>query len=326
VRDWSKYRSAADWALASPIQLTWLRRFSLRWPWGGSRVFAPYIDLLPTLEQLKSHPLWQLKPPDVEEHFPKKGKIWNYIESFEQEIDRIATRSSGSSLAKENVRYALLLIKTRAWDQLGLIPIIDLINHTNQIELINSIEIDDDEHASFFTKRELNAGDELIWCYHLVNPLMLHLVYGIDPLQEPNNYLSYIDHFPVEEMPERKSELLQRNNFSRSKKVYLYVTTRGLPIRVLQHLRILLLSEQELESTSDTLTIGQKVISIQNERMCLRHLLDGLNRLTVAKLEAHTLPKKTTVKMLLDVVDYQNRLIEKNIQIIKDYWNSLLWD
>lgn len=304
---------------------------------GRESFFHPYLDMLPGPEQLTHLPIYTFTRSDLPKiqkcsvHFAQQlNAYFNEIETFHTEhllkSDLIPLEYKKYHYAL----YALALYHSRAWNQRGFIPLIDLSQHENNMALSNSINFAD-EMSIYINQKYLKRGEELAWFYNLNSNLGLYANYGI-PSISPNLIPSAVsfDGDKETELVKYQKECFKLNGVNIDKKELKFVYTEtGLHPEALMVGRILQLSERDLgylklqnDGRLEPLKINeQKVISMRNEFAMVKLFL---KQLTDYKVGLDSSDESEDFPVVTACVKKNKEVVAKCIKQLQDHWGALL--
>jgi len=158
--------------------------------------YYPYLKLLPSPEDLKSHPYLYYTLDDINlmvQHYPQIGA---YLKNIYNKSNKLLTKYfmvdplfPKYMHSLDFARYIVALYHTRIWESYGFLPISDLANNTLNLSE-SKLTFSSDEHfvkTSF--SNEVSNNTEINWMYNKNNILMTYLNYGY--VSQDSQYLYY---------------------------------------------------------------------------------------------------------------------------------------
>lgn len=293
--------------------------------------YYPYLKLLPSPEDLKSHPYLYFTLDDINlmaMHYPQVG---TYLKNIYNKSNKLLTNylMVDPLLPKymhslDFARYIVVLYHTRVWESYGFLPISDLANNTLNLSK-SKLTFSCDEHfvkTSF--SHEVANDVEINWMYNKNNVLMTYLNYGY--VSQESQYLYY--ELNVGNVLPDNNELT-----SLKKKLMLNVLTNNQPstaqlpntitccfadnkitVDIMGIFRALHLSEED-KNKPDINCL--ELISISNEFIVIKTLKKMFKSYLI---EPNTeLLKNARFTNLHEVLNNNNTFINKFITILNNY-------
>ena len=105
---------------------------------GENSFYYPYLNLLPSYEDYNYHPLYKYNDELGKKWRTISNKIVDMIESQIRIIDKIFDNFTklGINITYQEVKYYYMIIITRQWTNVGLVPFADLLQHSNSSNLL----------------------------------------------------------------------------------------------------------------------------------------------------------------------------------------------
>jgi hypothetical protein len=287
--------------------------------------WKPYLDLLPGFNSFESHPIYQV----VRGNFPKISLLINhYIENAHTEYQKFREkfemyRNANGILLQvvdDEILYAYLLTVSRMWTGIGIVPVADLLQHSNRsnISLNRTGQV-----CNMKSQDTIPAGHPIFDNYLLNDDIMLYINFGFI---ESSDLITMPMGFAFENQPAVVTKLIE-NEFKNLGKIF--ITTEGVSISLMRYLRLNLLDVSDLSAISEfSESTGINLINFNNEFKCLKKIKFRLSNF----LPEEDLP-------LLNNVNYSTNLQESNIykllnrvfklkestnNFIKNYWSELI--
>jgi hypothetical protein len=240
--------------------------------------FYPYISLLPKPADFADHPINKMDSIKVLDKLNRKIKptiegLINHLNIIHGELLK-SDLLPINLITTENIKWAYLVFRTRQWANQGLVPIADLLQHSNKSELL--LTIDNETNSGIMTtKTDINKNNIIYDNYGIYDDTVLLCNFGfIDNNGELNKILNdNIDHTYMLKVDfEAKiddSKFIGRLK-DREMKLYrenktFFITNKGLCISLLNYLRIGAISETDLKLINIDSAYYENVISLENE-------------------------------------------------------------
>ena len=287
--------------------------------------WRPYLDLLPGFNSFESHPIYQ----SVKGIFPKISLLINhYVENAHTEYQKFREKfemyrtANGILLevSDDDILYAYLLTVSRMWTGIGIVPVADLLQHSNRsnISLNRTGQV-----CNMKSQDTIPAGHPIFDNYLLNDDIMLYINFGF---VESSDLITMPMRFSFENQPPVVTKLIE-NEFKNLAKIF--ITTEGVNVNLMRYLRLNLLDISDLSAISEfSESTGINLINFDNEFKCLKKLKFRLSNF----LPEEDLP-------LLNNVNYSDNPQESNIykllnrvfklkesinNFIKNYWSELI--
>ncbi len=287
--------------------------------------WKPYLDLLPSFNSFESHPIYQV----VKGNFPKISLLINqYIENAHSEYKKFREKfemyrtANGILLqvSDDDILYAYLLTISRMWTGIGIVPVADLLQHSNR----SNISLNKNEQVCNMKSQDtIQAGSPIFDNYLLNDDIMLYINFGF---VESSDLITMPMGFVFDGQSQVVSKLIE-NEFKNLAK--LYITTDGVNVNLMRYLRLNLLDISELSTIGEfSESTGLTLINFNNEFKCLKKIQFRLS---------YFLPEEDLP--LLNRVNYSTDSQESNIykllnrvfklreftnNFIKNYWSELI--
>jgi hypothetical protein len=287
--------------------------------------WKPYLDLLPGFNSFESHPIYQ----SVKGNFPKISLLINhYVENSHTEYQKFREKfemyrnANGILLqvSDDDILYAYLLTVSRMWTGIGIVPVADLLQHSNR----SNISLNKNEQVCNMKSQDtIQAGHPIFDNYLLNDDIMLYINFGF---VESSDLITLPMAFGFENQPAVVTKLIE-NEFKNLGKIF--ITTEGVNVNLMRYLRLNLLDVSDFSGISEfSESTGLSLINFNNEFKCLKKLKFRLSNF----LPDEDLP-------LLNRVNYSTNSQESNIYkllnrifklkettntFIKNYWSELI--
>lgn len=316
------------------ISLKLLKEFNK----GKESFYFPYLDILPTNDELYSHPIYKYNEADIEEIKEISDAVYNTLTAYNNDINKFY-----DNYIKENeelrdeyktlswARYIITLYHSRSWNVLGFIPLLDMIQHSTDPQEMSSVLSQEDGSLGFVNRKKLGKGGEMSHCYSLFSKINLYLNYGIDVNFEINYVPFTLTMNPENKLYDYKIACLKANNlYSGNNNLSFLCNESPFLPRVLIMMRILQLTEFDLkmlrvfknmkdEEQLEPLVFENNILSIENEYNSVKFLINYLEN---NKLQVKS--RNMKYKNLINILDNINEILDNKIENLKNYWKSLL--
>jgi hypothetical protein len=287
--------------------------------------WKPYLDLLPGFNSFESHPIYQ----SVKGNFPKISLLINhYVENAHTEYQKfrekfeIYRNANGILLqvVDDEILYAYLLTVSRMWTGIGIVPVADLLQHSNRsnISLNRTGQI-----CNMKSQDTIPAGHPIFDNYLLNDDIMLYINFGFI---ESSDLITMPMGFAFENQPAVVTKLIE-NEFKNLGKIF--ITTEGVSISLMRYLRLNLLDVSDLSGISEfSESTGINLINFNNEFKCLKKIKFRLSNFLpeedlplLNNVNCSTNPQESNIYKLLNRVF---KLKESTNTFIKNYWTELI--
>jgi hypothetical protein len=284
--------------------------------------------LLPKIEEFENHPIILFmngKFPRVSEFIYERASI-NYQEFINFNTRFLEFNKKNSifpNLKLQGILWAYLNVTTRMWTKVGLVPLADLLQHSNESTVALDIT---DEYSKMRTEKLITTNSIVYDNYLIQDDISLYLNFGF--VDSSNLHYTSLN-FRFDRIPGILSNIaeseLGKNDFNK-----IFISSEGINQNLISFLRINMLSEKDIRNIDfNNPEYYKNIISIGNELRCLKklkfrisHLLNT-NEINWAKSNIDTLQdstEKDICKLLLKIESIQIS-IER---LISDYWLSFL--
>jgi hypothetical protein len=285
-----------------------------------------YLNLLPSLREFKDHPLIiYIKGnfPTVSENVLIKTK--NLHNEFVSLYDKLTELNNQNkiveSFTKEDLLWAFLTTSTRMWTGIGLVPLADLLQHSNNSNMILS----DKDSNLFMMAGSIGEGEEVFDNYALNDDFTLFTNFGF---VESSNITVISINFMFEEtiLDGLKSSILNRK-----KMAPMNISSLGINQNLMRFIRLNLIDESDLKlvNLSDE-ELGNSMISLENELRCLKKVKNRSNYFLteneVKFIQSDRDSLSDIEKQIFDLLSKVNNLKVQINQFVNNYWISLLGD
>jgi hypothetical protein len=287
--------------------------------------WKPYLDLLPGFNSFESHPIYQA----VKGNFPKISLLINhYIENAHTEYQKFREkfemyRNANGILLQvgdDDILYAYLLTVSRMWTGIGIVPVADLLQHSNR----SNISLNKNEQVCNMKSQDtIPAGHPIFDNYLLNDDIMLYINFGF---VESSDLITLPMAFGFENQPAVVTKLIE-NEFKNLGKIF--ITTEGVNVNLMRYLRLNLLDISDLSGISEfSESTGLSLINFNNEFKCLKKLKFRLSNFLpdedlplLNRVNYSTNSQESNIYKLLNKVF---KLKETTNTFIKNYWSELI--
>jgi hypothetical protein len=287
--------------------------------------WKPYLDLLPGFNSFESHPIYQA----VKGNFPKISLLINhYVENAHTEYQKFREkfemyRNANGILLQVldyDILYAYLLTVSRMWTGIGIVPVADLLQHSNR----SNISLNKTENVCNMKSQDtIQAGHPIFDNYLLNDDIMLYINFGF---VESSDLITMPMGFAFENQPAVVTKLIE-NEFKNLGKIF--ITTEGVNVNLMRYLRLNLLDVSDLSGISEfSESTGLSLINFNNEFKCLKKLKFRLSNFLpdedlplLNRVNYSTNSQESNIYKLLNRVF---KLKETTNTFIKNYWSDLI--
>jgi hypothetical protein len=287
--------------------------------------WKPYLDLLPGFNSFESHPIYQ----SVKGNFPKISLLINhYVENAHTEYQKFREKfemyrnANGILLqvSDDDILYAYLLTVSRMWTGIGIVPVADLLQHSNR----SNISLNKTENVCNMKSQDtIPAGHPIFDNYLLNDDIMLYINFGF---VESSDLITMPMGFAFENQPAVVTKLIE-NEFKNLGKIF--ITTEGVNVNLMRYLRLNLLDISDLSGISEfSESTGLSLINFNNEFKCLKKLKFRLSNFLpdedlplLNRVNYSTNSQESNIYKLLNRVF---KLKETTNTFIKNYWSELI--
>lgn len=281
---------------------------------GKTSFFEPYLNLLPSIESFKKHPLRQLNSKNVRRWNQINPDFVYYVLQLQKKYIDISKELD--FFPKQLVLYGFLILYTRAWINklnCSLVPVMDLLQHQNSACKGNLIFSNDQYFYSMKINKNINKNNEVFDNYGCKSNLEFLAQYN------------FIDQNPIQPIQiSDQLTILQKSEIDRILSYYSeypFLDENG-PNKCLKAIfRIYFISDSEIKkyrNKSETyfdnpLRVVQEKVWIQNFKKSLQNslhkikiqkphfVLSSFEKLIYqASLQKYNIFKKTLLLLSLD--------------------------
>ena len=304
---------------------------------GEKSFWAPFLEMFPTADNLSHLPLYKHtrhELADLQQVSPIfAGQLGQYFRETDTVLAKLKERDDIPKEFKEYhcALYAVAIYHSRAWDSKGFIPVIDLIQHENNIGLSNNVVLGQ-EHNSFVTRTFLKKDEELTWFYSINNNLVLYANYGIpDVLAKVFIPASLIFDLEADTTVSRyQRDCLEANKVAIQKELKIIYTDDGIHSDALVVARILQLDERDLgyiradnDGELKPLVFKDRaIVSARNETAMLRALMKQLRDYREQMESSRENPKYPEIT---GFVEKNRAVVNTCIEQLEDHWRQVLY-
>ena len=222
-------------------------------------------------------------------------------------------------LTDDEFLYCYLLTISRMWTGIGLVPVADLLQHSN----LSQISLNKNENfSSMSSKDRISQGQPIYDNYLLNDDIMLFINFGF---VEGSDLITMPMNFAFEEQPAVITKLISRE-FENIGKIYL--TSNGVNVNLMRYLRLNLIEMSDLDTIKDQSDFGNQIITLGNEFKALKKLKFRLSNyipqedlVLLNSLNHSQNESERSIYLLLNRIF---KLKELTFGFVKKYWSELL--
>jgi len=283
--------------------------------------FYPYINILPL--DFSYHPLYYFLNNDASYLEYANYKLYitfiiqkNYILLITKYIT-----CNYKEIKKDDIIWAYFIFLTRSWSHNGLVPYIDMFQHSNLSSmLLNNKKVE----YTLSLCENINENSEIFDSYNVFDDEALYSTFGFlskDTLQ--------FSSCPIKELNMK----FENNNFDLIKKTLiennisnkLYLSNKDLT-NLMELLRIYFLSTNELKYIDINTKFYKNQISLENELTCYKFLIKNFQHILL--LNQCTLDNNNLDKLyyfnFVELNKRKNNIYKYQIDKLVDYVNKML--
>jgi hypothetical protein len=286
-----------------------------------------YLELLPHFNEFKNHPVFiysQGKFPTFSEGVHQKVKtlydeflqLYNFFVNYNREWKII------ESFTYDEFFWAYLCGITRMWTDIGLVPFADLLQHSNESNMI----LDQKDGTTFMTTEIIEAGQE-VYDNYSVDDISLLTTFG------------FVDKSPITSAQinfkfEEKEGILKTITDDFNSKIppaALTISTRGINEILMSYIRVNMLTIEQLKLVNFEIdNIGKEPITLENELLALKKVKLRMSfilseeEVEYVKNNYNSLNDGSIEKFICDLLIKMDSLKIQINQFVNNYWISLL--
>lgn len=298
---------------------------------GSESFYYPYIDFLPSLEDLSYHPVISYFNLSLETLDELTIKIVNLIKPYAISFDNYNNillqkinlfPDFKKNISIDLIKWSHLIVRTRAWISGGfiLVPIMDLFQHETTSQMINKIENGKCIMSSY---RDYKSGEIIYDTYGIKDDFELYATYGF--VNFSDNIFKLNPNIPIK---------LKANNLTNDfidKTGDFYLLSSGIQQNYFTLARLSNLSLNELEGlTEDKLNNIKNFHSVDNELKACQNILsickhilennkDIMDTALILKSNSNIL-----IQSLSHILLNYKYTIKQTINNAINHWNQLL--
>ena len=286
--------------------------------------YYPYLCSLPSIDQIQTIPYLKLNKSNIfKKTFSETHIVRKYVNTLNNNMLDIMKDLDDMDIDDEQkerlAEYSIGLYKSRTWNKYGFVPLADLMNHINNSIFATTITNKSTSYISYDTCVSMDTGCEVAYCYNINTPIRIYLDYGIMPNQIKKNSIN-MNIFYNQNTAKFKNKYLTKFGYPITDKYYILFYDDGyITHDDLQLMRILMMDiddEISIKGKSDKFVKG--IITMNNEIKILQFLLKFLNN---CKIQFSIIDDMDDITAdLIEVIQYQNSICDKNIQSIINHW------
>jgi hypothetical protein len=322
-----------------PIQRDYqlIKELLKQWTLGDKSFYEPYLSYLPSYSSFITNPMYHL-------YFHRQElvlvqKISLYAPLIQQKLSQldlliqlmlnepIAQQYSATTnkSLQEGVLYAYLLIHSRSWNDFGLVPIADLLQHTYKSTMFL------EPGTKMVAKVEYEPGQKIFDNYGVIDDMLLYLGFSfyetkendmvelsLPPYDKKETQLDQFKVYWLSQLPHRKYVLS-------SKEIY---------PPIIHYLRIVSLSDKDMSRIiwNDTKPFYENLISLENEVEVIKQLIYLVSKAKNFNQEMVDEANKTMQLFSPSSVHYHfakltlvhEKIFKNNIEVLLQNWLGIL--
>lgn len=263
---------------------------------GKESFYYPYLCMLPPISDFKNYSLFKYNEDEifVIENLNKEcGRIlkdwYKNVYTLEQIIKNLSLPEKFKT--KEMLKYVISLYNTRSFGSLGLVPVIDMLQHSQNNQSCNVVMFLENEGVVDCTVK-LNPEDTLTYCYRPGGMADLYTTYGI-PILDVNYFCACLQFPNITDKQKKQLKMKEED-----KNVKFYFSDSGLDSLTFQRAKILSMSEDEKDEKEN---LNQKALEL------ILQILDF-------SFEEEYPVLNDRYKIFHDITAKQNEIIRKSIE------------
>ncbi len=289
-----------------------------------SSFWKPYLELLPGFESFSNHPIFL----STRSNFSRVSSLINFYidrshDEYKSFLEKFRTYTNRNNflidLSDDEFLYCYLLTISRMWTGIGLIPIADLLQHSNT----SHISLNKNENfANMKSVDTISSGQSIYDNYLLNDDIMLFINFGF---VDGSDLITIPMNFAFEEQPQVISKLISRE-FDNIGKIYL--TSDGINVNLMRYLRLNLLEMSDIDAIKDQSEFGNQIITLGNEFKALKklkfRLSNYISQEDLVLLNSLNYSQNETEKSIFLILNRIFKLKEMTFSFVKKYWSDLI--
>ncbi|MFH1429342.1 MAG: SET domain-containing protein [Candidatus Margulisiibacteriota bacterium] len=256
---------------------------------GAGSFYSPYLDILPTIEDIRSHPLFCAVPAnlerwaEVDKGFSDFFKAsFNNVVSYRNKL--LLFNKETSNLFDDEytdfgyILWGFIVMMSRQFDASGLVPMVDMFQHRSGHISFLQKDYTDMNVLECITRAACSENKEIFNNYGHDDEIDVLRIYGfIDENNDQHFVLVPFNNLSGNNITEAQKSVLNKLR----PKTYFYLTSNGPSEMLISYLRALCATPEELADfpENDIDRYLNKQISVGNEYMVAQKLLSIINDL-----------------------------------------------
>lgn len=306
--------------------------------------FYPYLDILPKYEEFEYHPLyeyhknesvrnrWKIISPKITQMIEAKYDIVNKIHTV---LNTIFNELGKNLISFDRTLYLYLLITTRQWNMSGMVPMADMLQHSNKSSIILN-HATKEKGNNMTTTIEINEDEMIYDNYAVYDDVSYFVSFGFIDNIEDNNYTRYVKllvnfNKQGDMMLDNLKELELKKYMSDNK--ILYLSNSIILGQLLEYLRISNLSDTDMKLINLNEKYYTKVISLENECRVYNSIMNIVkNNNYIENKDILEICKRTCEKSDKSSFDYKlaritllcANVLDVSVSALIKHWTSYL--
>lgn len=290
--------------------------------------YEPYLSFLPSYNDFSYHPLFlfDTKKDIINELSPIIYTKLLFLKNTITKNFEIVTKINNELhllpidvLTFDNFIYCSLILQTRQWSFIGLVPLADLLQHSNNSSMFLSNNIE------MTTPIDININDLIYDNYGLMDDYSLFSSFGfIDYSCDTHLYNVPINfnlkmETPLEKFVKNEISDLLKNELK------FFIGSNGISVNLLKLVRISNINDFDLIKIKDIPKYFDNVISIENEQKSYSNLLALFKSLINDKFNIITNYPPNSIEYNLCYLNIHfNETLRKAAKILIVQWYNAL--
>ena len=315
---------------------------------GEKSFYYPFLNIVPSKEEFAYHPIYQYNAQRRDLWNKISSKVINYIDTHLKKIDlcyngvvdinKVINLFDEKILTYDNVKWCYMILRTRQWNDPGLVPIADLLQHSNVSNML--LYHDPKSEINIMTsKTAINKNDLIYDNYGIYDDTSLFSGFGfiegkpeLDLKEDVMRIVKLTINTTVDTnkvLGRFKSQELERY-FAAHKNFF--ASNKGLCTWLIEYLRIAALSESDMKLIAIESTFYDKMISMDNEAKVYSWILSVLATYDDVNEKHLGFCKNICETYDANSIEYQMAklniiyvdTVKKTIELVVERWNSFI--